>query len=173
MTNFFAVVGLILDISGTFLGVIHAIILQRRIRIKSNLQTAITDFEETADEVQYQNHATHDMFLSPGNEGRMQELLDLLQTHLDRPQRHSGAKALMPIPTSWTGYLFIFGFIPLLAMGGGVVFLVLVVLLFSAKVFGHEVIIGSMVALSAVITLSFLPFKYAVRFVDLDDADVL
>jgi len=173
MTNFFAVVGLILDISGTFLGVIHAIILQQRIRIKSNLQTAITDFEESAVEVQHQNHATHDMFLSPGNERRMQELLTLLETHLDRPQRHPGAKALMPSPTSWTGYLYVFGFIPLLAMGGGVVFLVLVVLLFSAKVFGHEVIIGSMVALSAVITLSFLPFKYAVRFVDLDNADFL
>ena len=130
------------DIVGTFLGVIHALLLQRRIRHKSGLYDDIDKLESR----------------------KTQEGTDESQVITSSLLRYVGQSKPPPLSRRytdpWFKMVFSFGFIPLLSMGFGVLFLVITTLLFSVRAFEREVVIGCGSVLGGVVVLSFLPLWY-------------
>ncbi|KDR78737.1 hypothetical protein GALMADRAFT_154675 [Galerina marginata CBS 339.88] len=142
-TNFFAVVGLILDIAGTFLGVIHALLIQRRMRYKSGLYDDIEQLVRNQDDDNVKMEA--------------ERILNALTRYIGKQPPLLRVRYTEPL----FKVVFSFGSIPLLAMGFGVLFLLITILLFSVPTFGREVIIGCGYALAGVVGLSFFPLWYA------------
>jgi len=190
--NAVAFVGLLLDVIGTFLGVIHAIVLQRRIKDNTDLLNAMTEISNGLRAIQRlqnsssQDKLTQDQLPEIGIEDpqqhlrRAQQLHDVLEDRFrDRTRSQAFSIALDVIhavifPTFAKDKvefilksLFKLGHTPLLAMAVGVMALVVSIIMFAAEstVLAREVWISCVAVLGGVIGLSLLPISFVAFFV--------
>jgi len=162
-TNVVSFVGLLLDVIGTFLGVIHAIVLQRRIKGNTAVLTAITQTTTILKAMpKHQDDATptgekvmQDQLREIGVDDpddqfqRAQQLLQALKDHF-KTRKASGpfgmsesvrkafvlvnpAFAIQPVTEAMLGSLLGLGRAPLFAMGLGVVALIASIIMFAAE----------------------------------------
>ena len=172
-TNAVAFVGLLLDVMGTFLGVVHAMMLQRRIKENTAVLNAMTNLKAIL--------KTHSMSRDRLIEEQLQDigpeileeqfrLFEFLQRRFRSPSPFGLALGLSDITiqnVQTVKSLFGFGYTPLVAMGLGVVALVVSTIMFAAAstAFSSVVWVSCVAVLCGVIGLSLLPITFVSFFV--------
>jgi hypothetical protein len=194
-TKMFGFVGLVLDIIGTFLGVIHAIVLQRRIKGNTAVLSAITQTTTILKAIQKHQDdsekAAPDQLKEYGIDDpddqfqRAQRLLQGLKDHF-RSRNLLGpfglaqgvrkalafanpAFAIQPITETMIKSLFGLGRAPLFAMGLGVVSLIVSVIMFAAESnkLTSEVWVACVSVVGGVLGLSLLPITSVAFRIDM------
>ena len=190
-TNALGFVGLLLDVIGTFLGVIHAIVLQRRIKENTAVLHAMTQITTSMKAIQKFNGTSSDKLteeqlreIDPDDPEeqvrRAQQILEVLQHRFEKsnvssaPLNHAmGLLRSVAVAKPGIGMqgvqlvtlirsLFGLGHTPLVAMGLGVLSLVVSVVMFAAEstALSSVVWLSCVGVLAAVIGLSLLPITF-------------
>ena len=170
ISNVFAFVGLILDVVGTSLGVIHAVLLQRRIQDNTlllNTTTQILSRNGPDDSLHQSQH--------------VRKFMEDMQAHFPSKSDTTGFEnafavlsglAIQPLDItkfatvktrfSILGTLLTFGNTPLISMGLGVACLIISTILFAANSTSllREVWISCVAVLVGIICLSLLPIRF-------------
>jgi hypothetical protein len=178
ISNVFAFVGLMLDVIGTSLGVIHAVLLQRRIQDNTLLLNTTTQIKtvvegglsrdnspEVSQQPQHVPRFMTDMqahFRSRSVTTGFENAFAVLSGLAIRPLEITNFVSTVKTRFSILGTLLTFGNTPLISMGLGVVCLIISTILFAANSTSllREVWISCVAVLVGIICLSLLPIRF-------------
>ena len=196
-TNALGFVGLLLDVIGTFLGVIHALVLQRRIKENTAILHAMTQIKTSMKAIQKSDTSLDKLTeeqlreIDPDDPAeqvrRAQQILEVLQHRFEKPNVSStplnhAMGLLQSVAVTKPGIgmqnvqfviliksLFGLGRTPLVAMGLGVLALVVSVIMFAAEstAFSSVVWLSCVGVLAGVIGLSLVPITFVSFLVDI------
>ena len=188
-SNFFAFAGLMLDIIGTFSGVIHALVLQSRINKSTAVLNFVTETKAGTEAAKQKGANENDQLLSFGikDQNALLQRVAWLEDEMSH-NRESGEKKVsllarmipnpvaptiidpkgVPIPDLAIPVTspFELGHTPLISMGLGVIALVISIILFAAEAdsLAGEVWMSCVVVLFTVMTFSLVPIRWVVPF---------